>query len=178
VIEHKGYCAINELWYCSCGAGKEWNASMICSYCREYYVPEKYGDGHDCTARRALESGLLKKTVNHSFHYAFDADEKGKKDDADKIQLELIPTSLIMAVGTVFTFGAKKYGVRNWEKGFAWSRAFGALMRHLWAWWQGENLDPETGKSHLWHAVSELAFLIEFETTQPTYDDRPKKQVN
>ena len=44
---------------------------MVCSYCFEYYVPEKYGDGHDCTARRALESGLSQETVNHPPHYTF-----------------------------------------------------------------------------------------------------------
>lgn len=54
-----------------------------------------------------------------------------------------------------------------------WGRLFGATMRHLWAWWKGENTDPETGKSHLWHAATDIAFLIEYETTHPELDDRP-----
>lgn len=99
---------------------------------------------------------------------------EGRKDDQEKVRYELLPCSLLHGVAVILTFGAKKYAPRNWELGFAWSRAFGALMRHMWAWWGGENLDPETGKSHLWHAGCELAFLIEFEKTHPELDDRPE----
>ena len=97
-----------------------------------------------------------------------------KKLDSDKIMLQLVPVSLVEGIGTILTFGAHKYAPRAWENGFEWSRAFGALLRHLYAWWKGENLDKETGKSHLWHAGCELAFLIEWETTHPELDDRPK----
>jgi len=67
------------------------------------------------------------------------------KDDTDKVRMELIPPELIVAVGDILTFGAEKYDDRNWEKGMKWSRVFGALMRHMWAWWSGENKDQETG---------------------------------
>lgn len=98
---------------------------------------------------------------------------EGRKDDQGKTRIELIPPSLVFAVGDILTFGAKKYADRNWEQGIKWSRVFGGLMRHMWSWWRGENLDPETGKSHLWHAACCLAFLIEYETTHPELDDRP-----
>jgi hypothetical protein len=101
---------------------------------------------------------------------------EGRKDDQEKIRLELIPPSLITAVGTILTFGANKYQARNWEKGIAWGRVFGALMRHLWAWWRGEKADPETSKSHLWHAACCITFLIEYETTHTELDDRPYKE--
>lgn len=97
-----------------------------------------------------------------------------KKLDSGKVPLQLVPCSLITAVGTVLAFGATKYAPRAWEEGFEWSRAYGALLRHLVAWWTGENFDNETGKSHLWHAACELAFLIEWETTHAENDDRPK----
>lgn len=99
---------------------------------------------------------------------------EGRKDDSGKVRLELIPPSLLTAVGTILTFGAVKYAPRNWEQGISWGRVFGALMRHMWAWWKGENTDPETGKSHLWHAGCCIAFLIEYEDTHPEFDDRPK----
>jgi hypothetical protein len=63
----------------------------------------------------------------------------------------------------ILGFGARKYADRNWEKGIKYGRVFGALMRHLWAWWAREDVDPETGYSHLWHAACNLLFLIEFE---------------
>lgn len=97
------------------------------------------------------------------------------KFDTDKIQMELIPPELLEAVGTVLTFGAKKYDARNWEQGMDWSRCFGALMRHMWSWWSGDSKDPETGESHLWHAGCCIAFLIAYEARSVGNDDRPEK---
>lgn len=50
-------------------------------------------------------------------------------------------------------------------------------MRHLWTWWRGDNLDKETGKSHLWHAVCCLAFLITYEERGIGEDDRNNKNA-
>ena len=33
----------------------------------------------------------------------------------------------------------------DYERG----RVFGALMRHAWAWWRGQDTDPEDGQHHL-----------------------------
>jgi len=110
---------------------------------------------------------------------------EGRKDDDEKVRLDLIPPEAIFAVGNVLTFGAKKYGDRNWEKGMSWSRVFAALMRHMWSWWGGQqptstnfafgDLDPETRFSHLWHALACLTFLVAFEERSAlrTHDDRP-----
>jgi hypothetical protein len=106
------------------------------------------------------------------------------KFDADKIRIELMPAEMVLSVSTILTFGAKKYGDRNWEKGMKWSRVFGALMRHMWCWWAGSgpttksfvfgDLDDETGHSHLWHAGCCIAFLIAYEERQIGEDDRAK----
>lgn len=88
--------------------------------------------------------------------------------------MDLVPVSSLVALASVLTFGASKYSDRNWERGLAWSRPYGAALRHLTAWWAGENLDPETGYSHLWHALTELAFLVEYEKTHPELDNRPQ----
>ena len=96
----------------------------------------------------------------------------GHKDDQGKIRMELIPPELLEAVGDILTFGAEKYVDRNWEHGMKWSRPFGALMRHMWAWWRGEDKDPETGRSHLWHAGACIAFLIAYEERADGEDDR------
>jgi hypothetical protein len=99
--------------------------------------------------------------------------EAGRKDDSLKLRMELIPPEILVALGDILTFGAKKYGDRNWEKGMAWSRVFGACMRHLWAWWACERVDDETGRSHLWHAACCIAFLIAYEMRASGIDDRP-----
>lgn len=108
--------------------------------------------------------------------------DKGVKYDEDKVRLELIPSELLFAVGTILTFGAKKYEDRNWELGMKWSRVFGAAMRHAWSWWGGKGpttinfafgeLDDETGYSHLWHCATCIAFLIAYEERNVGEDDR------
>lgn len=98
---------------------------------------------------------------------------EGRKDDGGKVRYDLLPPELLDAIAQILTFGATKYGDRNWEKGMAWSRPFGALMRHMWAWWRGEQVDPETKKSHLWHAGCCIAFLIAYEQRKIGKDDRP-----
>jgi Domain of unknown function (DUF5664) len=98
---------------------------------------------------------------------------EGKKFDTGKVRYELLPPELLDSTAQILTFGAAKYGDRNWEAGMNWSRVFGALMRHMWAWWRGEGVDPESGKSHLWHAACCIAFLIAYEARQAGTDDRP-----
>lgn len=108
--------------------------------------------------------------------------EEGRKDDSGKVQMELLPPEFLFATATILTFGAQKYSARNWERGMSWGRVFGALMRHMWAWWGGKgpstrnflfgDLDPETSHSHLWHAACCLAFLIAYEERGSGKDDR------
>lgn len=75
-------------------------------------------------------------------------------------------------------------GDRNWERGMKWGRVFGAMMRHMWCWWQGKGpttksflfgeLDSESGFSHLWHAGCCVVFLITYEERQIGEDNRPR----
>lgn len=99
--------------------------------------------------------------------------EEGRKDDQSKDRFELLPGDALRAIAVILTFGAAKYGDRNWEKGMKWSRVYGATLRHLTAWWEGEKLDAETGKSHLWHAGCCVLFLIAYEIRSVGEDDRP-----
>lgn len=98
------------------------------------------------------------------------------KHDAGKPRYDLIAPSLLEEVARVLEFGARKYSDRNWEyPGFRYGRPFASAMRHLWAWWGGEDLDPESGLPHLAHAASCIMFLIEYEKTGAGEDDRPHK---
>lgn len=98
---------------------------------------------------------------------------EGRKDDNDKPRYDLLPPEALDALARVLTFGAEKYEDRNWEKGMRWGRPYAALQRHLWAWWGGENTDPETGESHLAHAMCCVAFLLAYESRSTGEDDRP-----
>lgn len=101
---------------------------------------------------------------------------EGKKYDSDKARMDLVPPEAVWAMAEVLTFGAAKYGERNWELGMAWSRPYAALLRHLLAWWSGEDRDPESGMPHLWHVMCCAAFLTAYEGRGAGTDDRPKKK--
>jgi Domain of unknown function (DUF5664) len=74
--------------------------------------------------------------------------------------------------------GAAKYGDRNWERGYPWSLSYAALQRHLNAFWDGENYDPEFPESHhLDAAMFHVMALRDFAQKFPEYDDRPGSNV-
>jgi hypothetical protein len=93
-------------------------------------------------------------------------------ESASKPRLELLPGAALEQIAEVLTFGANKYGAHNWCRGARWGRYFAALLRHLFAWWRGEDLDPETGMSHLAHAGCCLLFLMEYQRNSWGTDDR------
>ncbi len=98
---------------------------------------------------------------------------EAQKFDSEKAPYHLLAPEYLQGTAEILDFGAQKYAPRNWELGMSWSRPFSALMRHMWAWWRGEELDAETGKSHLWHASCCLMFLVAYEAREIGEDDRP-----
>lgn len=105
---------------------------------------------------------------------ATEAVSAGVKYDQGKLPWHLLPGDAVEPVLRVLSYGADKYAPRNWEKGMAWSRPFGAMMRHMWAWWMGEDKDKETGETHLAHAACCLLFLLAYEKRGIGTDDRSK----
>lgn len=89
-------------------------------------------------------------------------------------RFDLVPSRPLELLAEHYGRGAEKYESRNWERGYNWGLSFAAMMRHAWAFWRGEDIDPETGSPHLvavaWHAFA----LLEFGRTCPQLDDRSK----
>lgn len=103
-----------------------------------------------------------------------DKKPEGVKYDQQKIRWDLVPYDAVNEIAKVLTFGAAKYEARNWEKGMNWSRAFGALQRHLTRWFHGQDKDKETRLTHLANAGCCLFFLLSWELRKVGTDDRPK----
>jgi len=99
------------------------------------------------------------------------------KFDQDKLPLHLLSTEALNQTAAVLAFGAQKYAEHNWRAGFAWSRPLSAAMRHITAFNDGEDKDPESGLSHLAHAACCIMFLLEFEKTHKHLDDRFKPTI-
>jgi hypothetical protein len=99
--------------------------------------------------------------------------DQGNKWDQEKVDYSFLPSKAVEEVLKIYMGGAKKYGRGNYLKGISYSRVFSAAMRHLWAWWRGEETDPESGLSHLSHAIWNCLTLLEYTQGQyKKFDDR------
>ena len=91
----------------------------------------------------------------------------GVKNDAGKRKWTLLPWRELGDVVDVLMHGAKVYPEPdNWKR-VAPERYKDALLRHVLAYIQGERLDPETGKSHLAHAICCALFMMWNDNEEP-----------
>lgn len=75
----------------------------------------------------------------------------------------------------VFKLGATKYGAYNWrDNAVSVSTYHSAIMRHLLAYQSGEDIDPESGESHLNHIACCAGILEDCRVKGNLIDDRPK----
>lgn len=99
--------------------------------------------------------------------------QTGARKGQKETRFDLIPGDALWALADHYGVGAEKYAERNWEQGTSWSLNFAAAQRHMWQWWNGEDVDDETGSSHLiaviWHCMA----LYHFQSTHKELDDRP-----
>jgi hypothetical protein len=96
------------------------------------------------------------------------------KYDEGKPNIALIPPEALLDIAKVFTFGAKKYGANNWRIDGAhtsWSRTYGSIQRHLTSWLAGEDVDPESGESHLTHAATQIMILMTYQSDGVIWQD-------
>lgn len=96
--------------------------------------------------------------------------------DSGKVDWSQLPFTALEGMVKVLEFGAKKYAKGNWANGggFDHSRVFNSLMRHLVAYQSGEDLDQESGLSHLDHIMCNAMFMAYYRKNAETFnkDDR------
>lgn len=99
------------------------------------------------------------------------------KADSGKTDWSLLPIESVEEIIKVLEFGATKYDDWNWStgNGFSYTRVFNATMRHLWAWFRGEDNDPETGLSHWAHAGCNVLFMLHFIKNKERYNQDDRK---
>lgn len=90
-----------------------------------------------------------------------------------KIPLHLWPMTATALGSMALLDGACKYGRSNYRAvGVRASIYYDAASRHLSKWFEGEEVDPESGVPHLGHALACLAILIDSQACGKLNDDR------
>jgi hypothetical protein len=91
-----------------------------------------------------------------------------------KCPLDLVPPIAIAALAEALANGAEKYGPYNWrEHKISSSVYYAAALRHIMAWWDGEDLATDSSVHHLGHAMACLALVIDAEGIGMLNDNRP-----
>jgi len=113
-----------------------------------------------------------------------EAPDCAMKQKAGKLRYDLVPPQPLEALAKVYTMGAQKYAPRNWEKGVPWMDCYAAIMRHLQDWRNGKDVNEETlpdGTVFQGPSLAHVAWwcfaLLEYASTHPELDDRPKPPV-
>lgn len=101
----------------------------------------------------------------------------GVKRDAGKPDLSFLPTEALVGAAQVFAFGAVKYARDNWRGGMPWTQPYAAVLRHLTAWLEGQDLDQDSGLPHLDHALCTLMMLRWFTVHRADLDNRFKGEA-
>ena len=128
-----------------------------------------------CAKRLVLNPGGQFVQVANDLAPETPKDESNPKDRCGlkKAPLRLVPWVSIIQLARVMKLGADKYGEVNWrEKKPRLTVYFEAALRHLLAYADGQNTDPESGESHLAHVMANMAILLDAESCNCLLDDR------
>jgi hypothetical protein len=107
--------------------------------------------------------------------------EKKETNPKDAVGIKKVPFSTISApvlaeIGVAMMEGARKYGRHNYRaSGVRSSVYYDATLRHLTAWWEGEDIDPLSNLSHITKALASLTVLRDAMIFEKLQDDRPPK---
>lgn len=96
----------------------------------------------------------------------------GLKLDGGKPPMSLLDRHALEQIAMVLRFGAIKYERENWRKGIHYTRLIDAALRHIFAFADGEDRDPESNLSHIAHAGCCILFLLRMIRDRQDLDDR------
>lgn len=96
-----------------------------------------------------------------------------------KMPLNLLPPQVLGEMSVAMLEGALKYGPFNWRESGANSTVYlAAARRHLSQFEEGEDIDEESGLSHITKAISSLLVLRDAMMMGNWNDDRPAPADN
>lgn len=106
--------------------------------------------------------------------HAYPDDNPKTARGAVKPPLHFVPPVALLHLGAAMENGGDKYGAMNWrEKRISSSVYYDAAMRHLLAWWDGEDVAPDSGVHHLGHVMACMALILDGSASGMLNDNRP-----
>lgn len=91
-----------------------------------------------------------------------------------KAPMSTVSAPVLAEIGVAMLEGACKYGRHNYRAvGVRASVYYDATLRHLMAWWEGQDIDPDSGMSHITKAITSLVVLRDAMIQGMVEDDRP-----
>ena len=96
-----------------------------------------------------------------------------------KYCLSNVPAQVLAEVSIGFLEGAYKYTTFNFRETEVFSKVYyDAAIRHLFSWFEGEDIDSESGLSHITKAICNLIILRDSQMQNMCADNRPPKSDN
>lgn len=93
-----------------------------------------------------------------------------------KVPYSTVPSEVIAELGLAMMEGALKYGRHNYRvAGVRASVYHDAAKRHLDQFWEGQDIDTDSGLSHLVKAMACCVVLRDSQYRDNWVDDRPPK---
>ena len=111
-------------------------------------------------------------------------EEKKDTNPKDIIGMKKAPMStlscpVLFEMGLGMLEGARKYGRHNYRAmGVSATVYYDAAMGHLMDWFEGEDIDPDSGMSHVTKAMTALVVLRDSMLMENWIDDRPLRNPN
>ena len=91
-----------------------------------------------------------------------------------KVGLSNVPMGPLLEVGLAMLEGGCKYGAHNYrDAGVRYKVYFDSTMRHMIDWWEGEDIDSDSGVHHVVKAIAGLMVLRDSMLCGNDVDDRP-----
>lgn len=157
-----GFCSYGEKEVDTRWSDEDERGDRMAERMRDNNVTDKAG----CASSLAKDACEYYGNYDDSWLYGSENTEPDQtaKSDAGKLQLHLVPPTIIEAIARVREYGTAKYGSdENWKRVEKY-RYRDAAYRHWLAYMRdSKSLDEESGYPHIFHVACNIAFLIEQE---------------